>query len=88
MNPLNPQLERILSLARSGPAAPSRRLEILVIAAWRDWNSVQDSVYPLALACACGLFVMALLGSYSLLAEPASPTILLANAALQEVIHP
>ncbi len=91
MNPLNPRLERLLSLSRSTPPPPpTQRLETLVISAWRDRNSASEigSAYPAALAFACGILVLTFVASYGMLAEPASPTVLLAHAALHQAIHP
>lgn len=90
MKPMHPLLKRTFSLAHSTPPAPSQRLEILVISAWREQNMEPEftAIYHSALACACGLLVLVFVASYGLLTEPENPTILLANAALHEAIHP
>lgn len=87
---MDPLLERTFSLARPAPAVPTLRLETLVISAWRDRNTEPEftAVCHSALACACALLILVFVASYGLLTEPENPTILLANAALHEAIHP
>jgi len=85
----NPILDRIFSLAGSPPPAPSQSLEARVISAWRNRNAEEFTPnYRAALAFACAVLVLASAVSFRPLFEPASPTILLANAALHEAIQP
>ncbi len=85
----HPLFNRIFSLAGSPAPAPSQRLETRVISAWRNRNSTEPAPnYRVALAFACGVLILASAVSFGPLFEPASPTILLANAALQEAIQP
>jgi len=91
MKPLDPRLETLLSLSRPPSSAPTQQLENRIIATWRQNRCPEQdlpTIYPAALACACGLFALALVSSFSLLAAPANPTVLLANAALHEAFHP
>jgi len=85
----HPLFDRIFSLAGSPVPAPSQRLEARVISAWRNQNSAEPAPnYRMALAFACGVLILASAVSLGPLFEPASPTIVLANAALYEVIQP
>lgn len=88
MNP--PLLDRLFSLAESPPSAPTQRLEARVISAWRDRNAGPEFApnYHGALVCACAVLALTFAMSFRPLSEPASPTILLANAALHEAIQP
>ncbi len=91
MKPLDPLLSTLLSLSRTPMAAPTQRLENQVVSSWKQsLRPEQDfpSVYPIALACACGIFVLTLVSSFHLLAAPTNPSILLVNTALHEVLHP
>jgi len=91
MKPTDPILHRIFSLAAPPPpSAPSPRLEARVISAWRNRNAGPEFTpnYRAALGFACGVLLLASAVSLGPLFEPASPTILLANAALHEAIQP
>lgn len=85
-----PLLDQIFSLAAPlPPSAPTPRLEARVISAWRDRNVGEFTPnYHAALACACAVLALTFAVSFRPLSEPASPTILLANAALHEAIQP
>ena len=85
----HPHLDRIFSLAGSPAPAPSQRLEARVISAWRSRNAAEPAPnYRAALAFACAALILVSAVSFGPLFEPASPTILLANAALYEAIQP
>lgn len=90
MKPTDPILHRIFSLAAPlPPSAPSPRLEARVISAWRNRNAAELAPdFRASLAFACGVLLLASAVSLGPLFEPASPPILLANAALHEAIQP